>query len=49
MEAVNPCLKSMPVEMREEYLIDQTEALFSMQKEDPTVIPRRLLYFIAKK
>ena len=49
MEAVNPCLKSMPDEIREEYLKDQTKVLFSMQKEDPTVIPRRILYFIVKK
>lgn len=49
MEAVNPCLKSMPDEMREKYLKDQIDVLFSMQAKDPTVIPRRLLYFVAKK
>jgi hypothetical protein len=49
MEAVNPILKSMPDEIREEYLSDQLQVLLSMQKEDPAVIPRRLLYFIAKK
>ena len=49
MEAVNPYLKSMPVEIKEEYLNDQAELLFSIQKENSTVISRRLLYFIVKK
>jgi len=49
MEAVNPYLKSMPDETREEYLNDQAKLLFSIQKKDSAVISRRLLYFIAKK
>ncbi|KAL7048097.1 hypothetical protein ACKWTF_003212 [Chironomus riparius] len=51
LEAVNPCLKLMPEQLKNEFLHDQLDVLYNLQKgkENLFDVKRRIFYFVGRK